>query len=228
MHRVVADGRLSAADSWELTADLYDDLIHDGQLRVEVACLSAAQYLGMAKPDLFIRLPDRPFASGYFKALGVIAMLMMLIVTMGVASSCFVKGPVSIFLTLTLLMIGQPVAYEFMESLVDKQVEGGGFVESLIRMGTQQNQQAPLGLNENVEKLIKFVDEEVIFGGLRMVKNIVPQLGVYTEGRRFVENGFDVPWGSCLLPALFTLLGFVIPCVLIGFVSLRFRELEAK
>lgn len=228
INKLVTDGRLSAEDGWELTADLKQDLIHKNQLRVEVACLSSGQFLGMARPDLFIRLPDRPFASGYFKAVASIGMMMALIVTIGVCASCFVKGPIAIFLTLSLLMVGQPISYKFMEQLVDQQVEGGGFIEAVIRMAKQLNPTVPLGINENVEKVVNFIDEKIIFGGLRLVKNIVPQFGHYTQGTHFVENGFDVPFDSCLKPGILTLLGFVIPCILIGFVSLRFRELEAK
>jgi hypothetical protein len=228
MHKLVEDGRLSAEDGWELSADLNEDLIHDGQLRVEVACLSRGQFLGMARPDLFIRLPDRPFASGYFKAVASIGMMMILIVTIGVCASCFVKGPIAIFLTLSLLMVGQPISYQFMEQLVGQQVEGGGFVEAVIRMAKQLNPSVPLGINEKVEGAVNFIDETIIFGALRLVKNIIPQFGHYTAGTRFVENGFDVPFDACLKPGILTLLGFVIPCILIGFVSLRFRELEAK
>lgn len=225
---VVTSGRLSAEDGWELTARLFDDLVHDGSLRVEVACLSAGQYLGMAKPDLFIRLPDRPFASGYFKALAAIGMMMALIVTIGVCASCFVKGPVAIFLTVSFLAVGQPFSYSFLDQLVNEQLEGGGFVEALIRMGKQQAPSVPLGINKRAEEIVHFVDQKIIFGGLRGVKNIIPYFGHYTNSTKFVENGFDVPWASCLLPSIFTLIGFVLPCVLIGFVSLRFRELEAK
>ena len=224
----VTDGRLSADDGWELTANLFEDLVTDeGKLRVEVACLSAGQYLGMAKPDLFVRLPDREFASGYFKAIASIGMMMMLIVTFGVCASCFVKGPVAIFLTLSVLVIGQPFAYDFMTDLVNERVEGGGFVEALIRMAKQQNPQVPLGINETVEAVVKAVDRG-IFWGLNLVKNIIPQFDSFTQGTRFVENGFDVPFGSCIARCIATLFGFLLPCVLVGFISLRFRELEAK
>ncbi|MFK7821896.1 MAG: hypothetical protein AB8G99_24575, partial [Planctomycetaceae bacterium] len=228
INQVVTDGRLSADDGWEISADLSNDLVHKGRLRVEVGCLSAGQYLGMARPDLFIRLPDQPFYSGYFKAVASIGMMMILIVTLGVCASCFVKGPVAIFLTVSLITIGQPFAYQFMSDLIDQQVEGGGLVEALIRMAKQLNPNVPLGVDEKVENLVNFIDETIVNGGLRMVKNIIPQFEPYTQGTKFVENGFDVPFRSCIQPGIMTLIGFVIPCVLIGYVALRFRELEAK
>jgi len=62
------------------TVDLIDDLAAGGKLRVEVQCLNSGQYLGMARPDLFIRTPDRHFAHGYFKASAGIWLMMVLVV----------------------------------------------------------------------------------------------------------------------------------------------------
>ncbi len=227
LNDAVAAGALSAEDNWRLAADLFNDLVNDGSLRVEVACLSAGQYLGMAKPDLFIRLPDRPFESGYVKALLVIAMMMMLVVTVGVCASCFVKGPVAIFLTLSLLMIGQPISYQFLTDLVDRQIEGSGVLESLVRMGKQHNQQVELGVAPWVERFIEIFDG-AFFEFLSLVRNLIPNLEPFQQASGYIENGFDVPFNECVLPSLMTLLGFVIPCVMIGLLSLRFRELEAK
>jgi hypothetical protein len=44
----------------------------------------------------------------------------------------------------------------------------------------------------------------------------------------YVANGFDVPWNAALLPALLTTLGFLLPCLFIGYLSLALRELEEK
>src|SRR5205823_6276540 len=58
------------------------DLIQDGKLRVETQCLASQQYLGMARPDLFIRLPDKDFASSYFKSIFSIGLLMTMVVVL--------------------------------------------------------------------------------------------------------------------------------------------------
>ena len=50
------------------TLDLFDDIVDQNKLTIEVQCLDSGQYLGMARPDMFIRMPDRPFVAGYFKA----------------------------------------------------------------------------------------------------------------------------------------------------------------
>ena len=44
----------------------------------------------------------------------------------------------------------------------------------------------------------------------------------------FVANGFDVPWNYSLLPAIATTAAFVLPCLILGYFCLQWRELEAK
>jgi hypothetical protein len=51
---------------------------------------------------------------------------------------------------------------------------------------------------------------------------------VFNRGAAFVENGFDVPFQECVVPAFAIFVGFLIPCVLLAGAMLKFRELEAK
>jgi hypothetical protein len=44
----------------------------------------------------------------------------------------------------------------------------------------------------------------------------------------YVANGFDVPWSVAMARCLFMTLGYLIPCLLVGYYSLTLRELEAK
>jgi hypothetical protein len=64
-------------------------------------------------------------------------------------------------------------------------------------------------------------------GGLWVVHKIVPNFENYRVVP-YVANGFDVPWNAALLPALLTTLGFLLPCLFIGYLSLALRELEEK
>ena len=119
--------------------DLIEDLVNDRQeLRVEVACLDSGQYLGMAQRDLFVQLPSNSFAIGYAKAICGIWLMLGLIVVIGVTSSCFLKGPVSSLLTLVMLLVGQGFK-AFLEKIVEGDVEGGGPIESVIRIIRQIN-----------------------------------------------------------------------------------------
>jgi len=49
------------------TADLLTDVVSNGGLRVEARCLNQEQFLGMARPDLFIRMGDGPSPSAFLR-----------------------------------------------------------------------------------------------------------------------------------------------------------------
>jgi hypothetical protein len=98
-------------EGWMIEKDLLQDLIQDPNgdryLRVEVACINDQMYLGMARPDLFIRKADQPFWVGYWKAILSILLMLLLIIVLGVTVSCVVKGPVALLFTLTFFIVGQ-------------------------------------------------------------------------------------------------------------------------
>lgn len=202
--------------------DLFDDLCHGGRLRVEIFCLSPGQYLGMARPDLFVRTPDRPFASTYFKAVTGDWLMILLVVTFGVTASTFVKGPVATLLTVTLVVVGVGF-YPFLEKLVLE--ERWGSIESVKRIIDHKNPTVDLEQSRSQE-IIEFADEGIL-DGLWVVYQTFPDFRVYSLAP-YASKGFDVPWSAGLLPAFAMTLAYLIPCFLIGYLSLRFRELESK
>jgi len=127
----------------DLTADLYKDLAPDGELEVHAQCLDTGQYVGVSVGDFFVRLEDRSFATGYFKAILGIWLLNVLIVMFGVTSSCFVKGPVASLLCFSLFIIGQ-FFHPFMEKILSGEQLGGGTFESMYRLVRHMNEQSPL------------------------------------------------------------------------------------
>lgn len=225
--QLVREERLVSLDAagWVLTADLFEDLSPDGILRVEVSCMNDQMYLGMARPDLFIRLKDRPFWVGYTKALLTIGLMLSLVVVVGVTASCMVKGPVCFFLTLTLFVVGQ-YFHPFIDGLLQAE-KGSGMVESAILMVQHRNPSSGADISESRQRMVEAVDGSLttFLGGIR---NIVPDFSVFSESATYIENGFDVPWASSVLPSLATFFGFLLPCILIGAACLKFRELEAK
>ncbi|MGE5195184.1 MAG: ABC transporter permease subunit [Deltaproteobacteria bacterium] len=208
------------------------DLVDGGKLRVEVACLSSAQFLGMARPDLFIRLPDRSFAASYFKCLFNIGLMMFMVVVLGVISGCFVKGPVATILTGSVVIIGK-VWHAFLESLVTGRVgynpnlkmSGTGLFDSLYRIPTHMNPNVELG-ESFVHRMIKALDN-IELNGLWAVQHLFPDFGSF-DTTEYVANAYDVPWAEATLPSLMTTVGFCLPWILVGYFSLRLRELEAK
>ena len=213
-------------EGWLIEKDLLTDLVSNGFLRVEVACLNDQMYLGMARPDLFIRKPDRSFLVGYTKALVSIALMLMLIIVLGVTVSCTVKGPVALFFTLTFFLVGQ-FFHEFMMKMLSGQEQGMGTLESAVLIAQHRNPQVGMDVSSTTSAVLKGADKG-LEGVLRVFSNIVPDFSVFNRGSSFVENGFDVPFNDCVVPAVAIFAGFLIPCVLMAGAMLKFRELEAK
>lgn len=206
------------------TVDLFDDIIDQNALTIEVQCLDSGQYLGMARPDFFIRLPDRPFAVGYFKAVFGVWLLAVFVICIGVTSSTFVKGPIATLLTFSVLIIGQGFR-DFMIRLITGVQKGGGPIESWYRLVTHMNETLELPDNIGI-KLMKGIDN-VMLGGLWLMQHLIPDLDSF-DMSPYVANGFDVPWGVAMSRSLAVTVGYLIPCLLVGYYSLTLRELEAK
>jgi len=219
------------------SVDLFDDIVSkDGRLQVEVQALDGAQYLGMAKADLFIRKPDRPFASGYFKALLGIWLMTVLVVVLGVTASTFTKGPVATLLTLTLLVIGSPfrgfmdkLSHDYLVSVTggNQALEGGGPLESIVRIVQHMNPSTPLPEGP-LTSIVQTIDHGFL-AGLSLVRFVIPDFSAYNLSE-YTSKGYDVFWATDpgLLPAGLITLAFLLPCIVLGYYSLRFRELEAK
>ncbi len=226
--QMVRAERLISQDpmGWVLTADLYEDLLLDGSLTVEVACLDSQMFIGMARPDLFIRLPDNPFIVGYSKALLSTVLMLLLVVVIGVTASCIVKGPVALFLTFGVFLIGQ-MFHQFMIDIVAGRVEGSGLIESSVLILQQRNPGVGVNVSANAGTIIESADK-VTSALLQGASQIVPNFSLFSQSADYIESGFDVPWITLMVPVILTFVGFLIPCVLLGAAFLKFRELEAK
>lgn len=215
----------------EKSYDLIKDFVtKDGSLTVEVSCIDREQYLGMARPDLFIRMPDSPFAYGFFKAVLGIEMLMVLMVLLGVAGSTFLKGPIATVLTAVLSLLGGEDSHNFMDQLVmgrsaKEGFQGGGFFESVYRIITHMNPTTELP--DNAAFTAMQGADSFLTWFLWLCKQVIPRLQ-YFNMSDYVSNGFDVPWEYSLFPSLLITVGYLLPCVLLGYFALRIRELESK
>lgn len=215
------------ANGWVIEKDLLNDLLDsNGQLRVEVACINDQMYLGMARPDLFIRKADQPFWKGYWKAIVNIGLMLLLVIVLGVTVSCIVKGPVALFFTLTFFLVGQ-FFHDFMQRKLAGVEEGMGTVESVILIAQHRNPQVGMDVSEATMNVVSAADgalESVLW----VFNAIVPDFTIFNRASAFVENRFDVPFNDVVIPAIVSFFGFLIPCILIAGALLKFRELEAK
>jgi len=213
--------------------DLFDDLISDGELRVEVSCDDGQQYLGMAQPDLFFKLPDRSFLFAYTKSIFCMWMMLVLIVSLGTTASTFVKGPVATMLVVTYLVMGRLMRGFMMDILAQTAKSkpghngpiGGGPLESLYRIISQNNMMTAMTKNWFTDSLI-WVDKWVL-NWLSIMEYLIPDFRRF-DGTPYLASGFDIPLSTRIIPSLLLVVGFLVPCVLIGTYTLMSRELESK
>lgn len=232
---LVLEGQSATGDTVEysLIEDLAFDSDGDGvndALTIAVRCVDSQQYLGAARLDMFVREPDRPFIFGYAKAIGGVLLVSLLVIIVGTTASTFVKGPVATLLTIGLVALGDGRARGFADEYLDQfvvegKVTGGGAIESLVRLITQQPLTVPMDDSPAVS-LMQTIDYGLL-RSLTLLFDAIPDLRPF-DMAPYVSKGFDAPFDATFLPSLFTVIGFFIPCVVLGYFSLQLRELEAK
>ncbi|VAX37056.1 hypothetical protein MNBD_PLANCTO02-1468 [hydrothermal vent metagenome] len=212
----------------EYTANLFDDLVSDGKLIVEVECSEGGQNIGMGKADLFIRTPDKPFWIGYSKAILSIWLMLMLVVALGVSASTFAKGPVATLAVVSFVIVGL-VAYEHLDHTVKDwkagKLQGGGAIESVHRIVTHKNPSTKI--EDGTGKKVMKTADIPLFYLLQGMSKIIPNLSKF-KAIEWVSKGYDVPWRTSLFHAIAITAGFSFPALLLGFFSLKYRELESK
>jgi len=210
----------------QITKNLYRDLVNkQGELRIEVVCLDHGQYLGMARPDLFIKQADNSFLFGYTKAVIGVWLMLSLVIILGVTASCFLKGPIAMLLTFVMLIVGQGFR-EFLDKIVAGQVLGGGTLESIVRMVQHINLTDTLP-DRPFYNVIKGIDRFFTEYVLYALRDMVPDFRHF-QMAPYVANGYDVPWSQSLLPSIAMVAAYLLPCLVIGYYSLSLRELEHK
>ena len=198
--------------------DLFKDLAPDGKLEVWLQCAEPAQYLGVAQADVYFRARNARFAPNLAKGYLGIWMQMMLVIGIGVMYSTLLSGPIAMLATLGTLVGG--IFRHFMGELGAGTVVGGGPLEALDRLLTQQNvvsEMAP-GLRTRVVQMV----DDVLEYGLSAVAAVLPEFGRF-DFADHVAYGFDVSanvFSQCTLRAL----AFLAPVFVAGYLFLKTRE----
>ncbi len=208
--------------------DLFESLVHNGELEIVVQCDERAQYFGMAVTDLYLRSADRSFTVNFLKTSFTLWLRMMIVVAFGVMFSTFLTGPIAMLATVTVMVLGF-----FAQSITDVamgKTPGGGPVESLIRIFRQDNMISELDLGEVAKFLIRLVDNIALLM-MRAVSSIMPNFGDFAERggietSRFVAYGFDIPPALLWQHALVAMC-YVILCTIAGYYLLKSKEVAA-
>lgn len=198
--------------------DLFEDLVSNGKMEIWLRCLEPAQYFGAGKPDLYVRAADASFRLNFLKGYFGIWTQMVLVIGFAVTFSTFLSGPVAMIATLGIVVAG--LFSSFMVDLAYGKTYGGGPVESIIRLFTQQNVMTEMdpGLTTTVAKMSDYV----LLHFLQVVSAVVPAFGNFSYAG-WVSEGFNVSADLILIHTV-TVLGFLVPLVVAGYVFLKTRE----
>ena len=180
--------------------------ITGGDFDLIVRNKSAGHYVGLQDDSVRLVSGRQPFAWNLLKGLGVLWLLAVLVVTIGVFTSTLVSAPIAVVLTLCLLL-GRWAADQVAGSLNS-------------RLGRDVAQQIfPTNASE-AQVVSTTVD--ALRRTLEFVTSVLPDVGNFGVGG-VVERGLIVPLGT-YGPALFTLLAFGLPLVMLGYLVLRNKE----
>jgi hypothetical protein len=168
--------------------DWFDLVSEDGQVIVEVKCAEPAQYFGVAQADVYLRPEDGFFEFNFFKAYCSIWMQMLLVTCFGVMFSTFLSGPIALLATVSGVVMG--FFGQFVRDVATGIEQGGGPIESFIRLITQQNQTTDLEYNSIAMMIIKGPDAALMFF-MYGLTYLLPDLTQF-DSSQFVANGLDI------------------------------------
>lgn len=208
--------------------DLFQDIVADGRVEVILQCLDPAQYFGVAQADFYLRAGNGLFALNYAKSCLGILFSMLVVTALGVMFSTFLGGPLALFATLSLLMVGQ--FREFIQKLFESQVTGdatiapgGGPIESFYRILSQDS--ITIELESTTAVQIMKVADTFLLAPMRLLAGIFPSLSSLGTSD-FVANGFDIPIDLVAEHGMETL-GYVLAFFIAGAFCLRSREVAS-
>lgn len=218
----------TSTDGGTRQVDLFQDIVADGRVEVILQCLEPAQYYGVAQADFYLRAGDGSFAFNYAKSCLGILFSMLLVTAMGVMFSTFLGGPLALFATLAVVLVGQ--FREFIQRLFESQVTGdssivpgGGPIESLYRIVTQESITVELAPSPAVQ-IMKTVDT-FLLAPMQLLAGIFPSLSSLGTSD-FVAGGFDIPFDLVAEHGMETI-GYLLAFFIAGAFCLRAREVAS-
>jgi hypothetical protein len=218
----------TSTDGGTRQIDLFADIVADGSVEVILQCLEPAQYYGVAQADFFLRAGAGTFVLNYVKSCFGILFSMLLVTAMGVMFSTFLSGPLALFATLSVILVGQ--FRVFIQRLFESQVTGdssivpgGGPIESLYRIVTQASITVELESTPAVQ-FMKTADT-FLLAPMRLLAALFPSLGSLGTSD-FVAGGFDIPFDLIAEHGMETF-GYLLAFFIAGAFFLRAREVAS-
>lgn len=213
---VSPDGKLVDKGEYDLFTDFAGA---NGKLSLNLSCRDFNQYLGVARADLYFRASDQVYWLNFLKGYIGIWCQMMIIIAMGVAFSTFLSAPITMLGTLVMIIIG--FFSSFIREMTDAGHEGGGPIESLIRVVTQKNM--ILDLDTGIMTTIVEQLDLLIVSSLSAMTYLAPNFAQLNFSE-FLTYGYAIDIHRILVAVTITL-AFCIGLTMLGYFALKTREI---
>lgn len=182
---------------------------------------SAAQFVGVAKRDLYVLPYELPFWQNFLKMILGLWCNTMLILGVAVACSTYLSGIIS--LLCALFVMGAGTMVDYMRSLASGTNIGGGPFESFNRllyrlpMSSELETTAATQVGTGLDIVFRWV--------LGFVLNLIPDVSRFNL-TEYVANGFDISWSQIIiLDNFLLLLGYLIPWGILAYYLMNNREI---
>jgi hypothetical protein len=190
-------------------------------VHVEDDAPSAAQYVGVAKRDLYLLATELPFWQNFGKMMIGLWCNTLLILGVAIACSTYLSGIVSLLTSLFLL--GAGALSEYMRSVAAGTNIGGGPVESASRLYARLPLAAPL--EQTAASQLGSIADDAFRWVLGFVLNLIPDLSRF-DLTEYVASGFNISWGQIiLLDNFLPLVGYLIPWAILSYYLMNYREI---
>ncbi|MFT3882030.1 MAG: hypothetical protein QM703_20540 [Gemmatales bacterium] len=197
----------------------------DAVLEVHLNCRASSQYLGVAERNLYLLLKEGNWVWNFFKGMIGVWFFMVLIVVLGTVLSTYLNAPISLMMTILIIILGQPAILKYIEEQAQPSDPvnrpGGRALESFYRLVNKENMVTRLQDSTATRAIVALDDSTRHL--FKLVHAALPDVEIY-DRKLFVAEGFDIPMGE-LLATFLRLLMYSFPLLLLGYFLLSGREI---
>src|SRR5262249_18593409 len=190
------------------------------QLQVFVKCESGGQYMGMARYDFYILANERSFAWNFVKGAFSLWLRLCIILALAVTCSTYLSGVISFMAAAFLYVSG--FFQEYVKSLAEGTLVGGGPLESLIRLAKHQPPADPLG--KTPASVLAQGTDSVYRWLLRRVLDFLPDVD-HLDLTDYVAEGFNIATVNLLALDTVMVIGYLLPWAVVAYYLIKTREI---
>lgn len=190
-------------------------------IRVSVKCETPSQFVGMAKWDLYFLEAEGSFIINYCKGAFGLWLRTLIVIALAISISTYLAGVVSLISALLIFLLG--FFLDFIATIVTGRNEGGGPLESLLRL--VRNEVTAKELDKTTAVSAVLAGDSIYRWTLRRVYNVIPDVNRYGWSE-YVAQGFSIP-GDMILINCLSAAAYTLPWLVAAYYLMKAREIAA-